>query len=776
MSPRWIKPWRDAWAERGRFAAMIAAIAVSLVAVGGVLGAYAVLTREISRNYLQTQPADATIALGAPVDADTLAAVRARPEVAVAEVGEVLRARFAVGEGEDLRWRPVLVFVVDDPADQTLAITLPVDGSPREGAVAIERTAAALFDLGIGDTVRLRLADNRRAELPIAAVVHDPGLAPAWQERLAYVYVSRATLDAAVGTPVGLHDLRIRFADREDTADVDRLARALGQALSGPLGAEVHEIRVPPFGQHPHQRQMTTMLALFVAFAALALALSAILVATSLAAMLARQVREIGVLKTLGASPADLARMYAVLIGGVGAVAVAVALPIGALVAAQLSGAVAGLLNFELASRAAPAWVWAVQVAAGVGVPLAFAAAPIARATRITVREALDPAALAASLTLGARFARWPRPVRARLRRPARTALTIGLLAAAGAMFVTARSVSAGWTANVAKVASTRFDDVELRFAAPVPASVADAVAVIPGVRRVEAWDYAPAALADDAGVEVSRTWPDRGHGSLAWIAIPPDTALVRFPVVAGRWFAPGDRDVAVVNQGAQRGRDAASLVGAQLDLAVEGEVHRVTVVGVIEEIGSPGAVYVPRAPGSTLSMLRVAAADVAAVERAVDDTPIDAVIPRAELVVGVGGHVALLVSTLTALALVMATVGGLGLGSVTAIEVAERTREVGVLKTLGATPGQVAAQFVTEALILAAASVPAALIGAVGLTLAVDALVGRLGFLAPLPFVFAWDAAGVWLGIAGIVSIVAALSPASRAGALTVTEALAAT
>src|SRR5437762_782729 len=109
-SPRWQKLLRDLWLTRGRTALMVLAIAVSLFGVGTVLSAYAILTPEISRNYLGTHPASATIELDR-VDDALLAAVRARPGIAAAEVRETLIARVQVAPDQ---WRPLLLFVVPD--------------------------------------------------------------------------------------------------------------------------------------------------------------------------------------------------------------------------------------------------------------------------------------------------------------------------------------------------------------------------------------------------------------------------------------------------------------------------------------------------------------------------------------------------------------------------------------------------------------------------------------------------------------------------------------
>jgi putative ABC transport system permease protein len=50
---------------------------------------------------------------------------------------------------------------------------------------------------------------------------------------------------------------------------------------------------------------------------------------------------------------------------------------------------VADLLNFTIVYNAIPAWVFAVEAAAGLLIPLLVAVYPIVRASRITVYEAI---------------------------------------------------------------------------------------------------------------------------------------------------------------------------------------------------------------------------------------------------------------------------------------------------------------------------------------------------------------------------------------------------
>jgi len=786
LAPRWLKLLRDLRGEKGRVLLMMAAILVSLAAVGAVLGGFAVLTREIAVNYLGTHPASATLELDGGVDAAAIGEALRHPAVANAEARDVVLARARVGAD----WRPLLLFVVEDFAHLRLNTFRPESGAwpPPEGTMLIERAAIPMLQAGPGKAVWVKTPLGAPREVPITGLVHDPGLAPAWQERQGYGYITRATL-ALLGEAPVLHELRIAFRDDPvDLAEVESAAADVAARL-GKLGRPVHEIRVPPPRQHPHQKQMVTILFLLLAFSVMALGLSAVLVANSLAAMLARQVREIGVMKTLGARTAQIAALYVALVAGLGAVALLLAMPLGVLGARVLARAVSGMLNFDLTSISIPAWVFAVQAAAGVIVPLLVAAIPIGRASRIPAREAIDRQG-AATGALRVRLAMLPPVLRNILRRPARLALTLALLSAGGAMFMTALNVSLGWERNLEKIYETRFYDVEIRLRRVQPVALAESLRGLPGVRHVESWGYSPAAYARPGRIDVVRTYPDRGHGSLAVLAPPPATSLIRFPLMAGRWLRPGDTGAVVLNHAALA-QAPLTKVGDPVVLSLDGQVVTWKVVGIVEEIGSAGVAYVSdeefaRATGTPGSarLLRIATsagspeeriATIRAIESSLAQAGIgvEAAMPFSELRTAVGDHVDILIRALVALAAVMAVVGILGLGAAMGTSVLERTREFGVMKTVGATPRRLKRMIVGEALATGALSAILALALSVPLTAAVDWLVGILGFLAPLPFVLSPGAALLWLVLVGAASLVATLLPARRVARLSIRDAL---
>ncbi len=786
VGTRWLKLFRDLEAEWGRVLLMVAAIAVSIVAVGAILGAHAVLTRAITANYLDTHPAAATLDLEGDAGAAALVLARQHPAVADAEARDVILARAQVGAD----WRPLLLFVCDDFVAMRLNTIERLDGAwpPATGDMLIDVTATAMLGTEIGRRLRIKTAQGMAHEVPVTGRVNDHGLVPAWQERIGYGYISRETL-ASLGEPPVLHELRIALRDPSaDAAAVAAVANDVGRQLAA-HGIVVHEIRVPPPRQHPHYKQMTTMLYLMLTFSVMALVLSSLLVANSLSAMLARQAREIGVMKTVGARTGQIIRLYATLVAVLGAVAVVVAIPAGLMGARALTNAVAGLLNLNVADNWVPLRVFAVQGCCGVLVPLCVALVPILRASRTSVRATLDQHGIG-SEGLRLRTGHFPLAVRNALRRPGRLALTVALLSAGGAMFMTALNVAESWDRNIAKIYETRHYDVEVRFYQPQSVDLARSLRELPGIAVVETWGYSPVAVAKQGQIDVVRAYPDRGHASVVIMAPPTAMRLVSFPVLAGRWLRDDDTDAVVLNH-AMAAQMPEIRVGDTIDLSIAGRRAAWRVVGLVEEIGSVGAAYVAAdtferiaGTGGQVRMLRIATlADspqarvdaIRAIERRLDEdrVSVETVLPLTELSMAMTDHIMILIRLLIAMAVILAAVGTLGLTSALGIDVLERMREFAVMKTIGATPRRIVVLVLAESLFIGMLSWLAAFVFALPLTLLLDTLVGNLGFVAALPFVISPGPALMWLVLIAAGSILASGIPARRASQLSVAQAL---
>ncbi|MBI1786143.1 MAG: ABC transporter permease [Acidobacteria bacterium] len=798
LSPRWKKLLGDLRSAASRFAMMAAAIAVSTAAVGAILSSYAILTREVSRNYLGTNPASAQLEFSA-ADDSLVRKILTRPGIADAEAGSTVLARIEVAPSQ---WLPLMLFVV--PGFDRLRINAfrPESGAwpPPEGSLLIERTALPLTRTQVSKPISVQTSNGQKRSLSISGLVHDPGLAPAWQEQTVYGYLTPATL-RALGESGDLHLVKIVVRDNagslraiEDTAR--RLATWLGEQ-----GWPVEEIRIPPPRMHPHQSQMMAILVMLLIFSLLALVLGAILAATIISGFLAQQVRQIAIMKAIGARSRQIAFLYAGLIAALGAASVALGLPLGLAAGRGFSSLAARLLNLNIYSYSVPWWVWAADLLLGVAVPLGVALVPILGAVRRTIRDAIndygvDKQSVGASMIdrLLARF-RNPDPalsmaVRNTFRRRARLALTLALLATAGAMFITSLNLKAAWEKNLADARADRHYQVEVRLENAVPESKAAAlVGAIPGVERVESWNILPAAVDSPGHFTIVRTYPDGGHGSFTLRSAPPQTDFIAHRVQEGRWLRPGDTDAVVLNHMALALLPNVK-VGDVISLIVEQRLVQVRVVGILREMLTPAAAYatpegfaIAAGQAGLTNAVRVALKDARAVDSV--SRSIEQALARERVAVKVSitesrfdeaqtGHVYILVFALIFMALVMAVVGSLGLASAMSAGVVERTREFGVMRAIGATSRVVLRNVVSEGVFTGLLSWLIAIPLSLPLSTQVGNLVGSLSFRVPLPLFLSPGALGIWLLVVLAVSAVASAFPAQRAARLTIRETLA--
>ena len=795
IAPRWIKLWRDAVAARGRLALIVVALAASVAALATMAVASAVLMREVPRSYVGSNPASAQLELAAEPDAALLARIRRQPGIAQAELAASLRGRVELAPGD---WAPLLLFVVPDFATLAINTVHPEAGAwpPPTGSLLIERSALPLTRRAVGAAITIELPHAGRRSVPLAGTVHDPGVAPAGQEQTVYAYVTPRTL-AALGESVPLTLLKVVVArDGGDADAIERTTRTLAAWLAA-QGRTVEQIRIPPPRRHPHQAQMNAILTMLTAFSGLALVLGAVLCATVIGALLAQQVRQIAIMKAIGARTARVAWPLLALVGLLGLLATAVGLPLGIAAGGAFVRAIAQLLNLRLEDAVPPTALLALLVLPGILLPLLATLGPVAAAARRSVRSALDDHGAGNELTLVARLAARVNTgdiattlaLRNSLRRRTRLVLTLALLASAGAMLETSLALRAAWTDNVARAAEQRRWDVELGLQTGAPFDrLARVLHSVPAVRAVEPWNGAGAAAAGPGGVEVVRTYPDGGHGGFALRAAPPDTAMILPRVVEGRWLAAGDTDGVVLNTAARAIAFRNARVGDTIALAVDHHPLALRVVGVIDETLTPGAAYVTpptfdRATGGTgaTSVLRIALrgrdddAAIAAISQALarDGLVVRGAITARRFATAQGGHVAILVAALGFIALLMSVVGLLGLASALSVSTAERTREFGVMRALGASRVLALRVVLAEGLVIGVASWALA----VALSLPLSAVVGRvLASIAAQDLAPRLGGSAVALLLAALLvgAVAASLAPALRASRWTVRESLA--
>jgi putative ABC transport system permease protein len=128
----------------------------------------------------------------------------------------------------------------------------------------------------------------------------------------------------------------------------------------------------------------------------------------------------------------------------------------------------------------------------------------------------------------------------------------------------------------------------------------------------------------------------------------------------------------------------------------------------------------------------------------------------------------------LLVMALLLAVVGGLGLMGTMSINVLERTREIGVLRAIGAPSRGVAQVFIREGISVGVLSGLFAALLALPLGRALSGAVGIPIMGVPLTFSYSMAGLWLWLILVIVLSWLASFLPARNASRLTVRQVLA--
>lgn len=235
--------------------------------------------------------------------------------------------------------------------------------------------------------------------------------------------------------------------------------------------------------------------------------------------------------------------------------------------------------------------------------------------------------------------------------------------------------------------------------------------------------------------------------------------------------------------------------VGDSVGVRQRGRTTRFPIVGIVKAIAPvptidapPGAVrgVTGRVPGESRSIrvvsrthddagqLRAARALETAFENAgIEVAGMHRMLDQKK---GILDHLVILISILTMASLIVVIVGAIGLASTLTVSVVQRTRKIGILGAIGATPGTIAGQVTFEGLLLAVLSWLAALVLSIPLSYGLEYAAGMIFLRMPLPFSLSPSAAGTWLALVVVLALVCSFYPARRATGLSIREALGST
>jgi putative ABC transport system permease protein len=608
---------------------------------------------------------------------------------------------------------------------------------PGAGEIVLEYGDQALQHVSVDDRVTLDTARGP-VSLRVSGLSRTPGTNPAITGK-ALGYMSTAGLNRLpayhfVPSPVQRQPLRTeQIALRlRSPADYQATVSALAPILRA-HGATLLGVFPPEHGAPVGQ--LKGILSLIRVLLLVALLLALILLLSSITSLVTQQTPVIGTMKTLGATRARIVRGYTTTILIYCLVATPLGIGLGILIGGQAASALATSIPIAPGPAVVSAATLGLAVAIGLAVPILAALLPLWLASRISVREALSAWGVAgvedrtggpAARFASRRLTRVPQTVwlglRGLFRRPWRAALSIVTVAIAAAAFLIVQTLATSVNSSIGSVWGNFRADVEVYVGGQESfTQISTFLRQIPNIGRIERVGWFGSQTA----------W-----GKVAVWGVEPNTRIYQAQVTSGRWFSPGASGVALVSDdlAARSGLRAGSRLtlpgptGARtMTLTVIGTVHES-----VDDLSQAGAVVLPVNElyeleganhahiGNYTNRVLVQAANrsplaVDRLTRAIDGAGRDAAIqagrdgPVAEVftfrdeVVRHQRSFLPVYALLFVVAVIVAGVGALGLADALAASVVDRRRDIGLLRSLGATGRRVATVFWIEGLALSA-------------------------------------------------------------------------
>jgi putative ABC transport system permease protein len=798
MGVIWHKIWFDLWHNKTRTLLAVLSVAAGAFAVGAIFSMSDQLSTTMDASHQSTMPPHINVALYDLVERDTLMNLEKIPGVAGIEPYNNISVLYQLHP--DAPWRQGVIQLREYTRQRYELVQLREGAWPKaKDELGVERMAALSNNIGIGDTIRFKAGDQERT-FKITSLVRHPFVPPPQFMDVSFYFAGSAGLER-FGFPEGKYNC---FFVRVTPYSSDH-AKEVATAIKDKLAKQ--NIRVVAFVyQDPNRHWGRTFLDGYMLvqqmLAILCVLMSAVLVYNTVTNLITQQTNQIGILKAIGGKRGTIVGAYMISAFIYGFLALVIALPLGAIVAFIVTRVFLNLFNidyntFQFSTRAV-----ALQVICALAAPLLAGLPPILQGANITVRQAISSYGLGGGFgsswldraveDIGRRWlpSHYATALGNMFRRKGRLLMTQLVLITAGAAFLMVMSLnsSLNWTMDNI-FARSRYDTMlqfsqneRLEHAAVMAAS-------IPGVQKIElhlvqsASMFRKGQLVKDAGIGTSIE------------GIPTGSDFFKPLIVAGRWIQPGDGKAIVIT------RDSAKKNNIQLGDTVTldlGELGSDTwqVVGFYDPVFVNGfgtdTIYTPldslyqatkKYNQGTMLYIRTTShatpfvTDVTAKLKDMFDQRgmrVSATQTQAAARATNEFSFSIVIYMMLALSVIVALVGGIALMGALSIGVIERTKEIGVMRAVGARSRTILGVFVMEGLLQGILSWLVAIPISFFASPFLAAALGKAMFGATLDYRFSWPAVGIWFGIILAVAAVASLMPASGATRISVRDSLA--
>jgi putative ABC transport system permease protein len=649
---------------------------------------------------------------------------------------------------------------------------------PGPGEVLMESSDRGLQSFAVGDTISIDSTTGPET-LTVVGLARTVGTSSAAFNDHAIGYMSAEGLGAISGRQEpNLIDVLL-----DDSGKSEQTATELVSVLRAHHVDVLNVgVRANDFDPGPINGVFTIMRVLSL----IALLLTAFLIVNTATTLVAEQIGIVGTMRAIGATRGTVIRSYLFTVFIYAVLGTVLGLALGIYLGYLLTAFFVSIITLDLGPFALDPGVILVSILVGLAIPLLAALLPLRTGTRISVRDALAAYGVSAGERssrgwLARRITWLPQTtllgMRGVFRRRGRAFLTLLALSLAAIAFLAIQTTTYSFSQFLGQIFSQYNFDVTLGVSKPLPApAIEQQILATPNVARVERFEQ----------VQLPTTW-----GTMVMEATEPNPQVYHFDLRQGRLYTGDDQNVMLLSQVAAQKTGLG--IGDTMTFTLPTGTATWRIIGIVHDLnGGLGTIGTGLTTISTLNALRGLPADEGGgyFIQARDRSPaaVNALAERLDATFSAQG-LAPSISTaqqqiarnqsqfqilnvlLYSVSVLVALVGALGLFNTLTTSVLERRREIGILRSMGATGAKVAGVFWTEGFTLAI------LAWVAGIILGIPAAYGFVALLnavlLPVPFAFDPLSLLVMLVFTLIVAALASVLPALRASRVRVVETL---
>ena len=800
IRPSWQKVLSDLWKNKSRSVLTILSISVGLLAIGVITNIYLFLNQDMRNGYFATNPANIQLTTTL-VDRDMIKHLQRMEEVKAVEGAREVNMQVLT---TNLNWDTIVIQSKDYAnADINQVEVLEGIWPPGKNEIALSVHKLKNIQSNIGDWIMIQDSGGKQYQLKVVAIIQDQSLgstggAGGFFAAEAKGYINKDTLQK-LHTPLPDYYNKVQIIINGDSTDTD-LLNQIGDQIHQDLednGVTILNYSTRNSYNHPNIDLVNALVVILFMLTFLIVFLSGFLITNTLQFLLNQQMQQVGIMKSIGATRKQIVLIYVYLIAIFGILAFFITLPGTSVSTDQLMKYLSTKINFTYYGYRNSAIVIGIQIFISMVVPQVAGIFPILRGAGLSVQEALSGIqqqtktkewAIERSIN---KIKKLSRPVIVAIRNvfhnKGRLILTLITLSMAGAVFISVFSVRTSFAVYIEQLSRYFLADLNISLKTSERIDRIEQILYSnPDIAYVEGWSGATASIINLDGTSGE---------SINFTALPNNSTLIDPIMVAGRWLKPEDQNAIVLNEQFQtlfpdlKPGDTITLMvnDQETDLEVVGFFRLAGKLGGLAsyvnmdyfyslpgQVQNRAAIYRIVAKGSMDGQAQKQLASVVQTSLEKYNIEVSSIMTGNRINEASSDGFNILTTFLLILAILIALVGSIGLTGTMSMNIMERTREIGIMRSIGASDRALIKMVLVEGTIIgwiswgigALLSFPISVMMSNSITMAL--------FGAPSGLNFSITGFVIWFVVVTILSIFSSIVPARNATRLTIREVLA--